>query len=119
MPIPDFVEVAGRYWTLANILTGFYFAQALAFWYKLSDKGFVEQISKIRSGVLVLLWAQVGVVAFLIYGCLILERRLLRQQSDTHELIATSELTSYARIVIIVLITALGSAFVWFAGQRR
>jgi hypothetical protein len=119
MNVPDFVEVSGRYWTLANVLTGFYFAQALAFWYKLGDKAFVRQISDIRSGVLTLLWAQAGAVAFLVYGCFILEHRLLGDNSDTRILVATSEVASYARMVVIALITALGSAFVWFASVQR
>lgn len=114
----DFVKEAGRYWSLGNVLTGFYFAQALAFWYKLGDKAFAKQISEIRSGVLTLLWAQAGVVAFLVYGCFILERRVLGGQSDTEVLIATSEIASYARIVIVVLITVVGSAFVWFASSQ-
>lgn len=120
MQTPNFVEEAGRYWSLANILTGFYFAQALAFWYKLGEKDFVTQISGIPRAVLALLWVQAGAVAFLVYGCLILERRLLGQQQNTCELIATSELASYARIVVVVLITTVGSALVWFvSGQGR
>jgi hypothetical protein len=68
---------------------------------------------------LTLLWAQAGAVAFLVYGCFILEHRLLGDNSDTRILVATSEVASYARMVVIALITALGSAFVWFASVQR
>jgi hypothetical protein len=120
MQAPDFVKEADRYWSLANVVTGFYFAQALAFWYKLGDKDFAKKISRIRSGVLGLLWAQAGAVAFLVYGCFNLEHRLLGSVGEETRgvLIATSEVASYARIVIIVLITILGSAFVWIADDQ-
>ncbi|HEX8673553.1 MAG TPA: hypothetical protein VF710_16775 [Longimicrobium sp.] len=121
MLIADFAKEADRYWSVANVLTGFYFAQALTFWYKLGDKDFAKQISKVRSVVLALLWAQAGAVSFLVYGCFILENRLLEKlgREAGEVLISTSEIASYARIVIVVLITTMGSAFVWFVDGRR
>jgi hypothetical protein len=110
-----FVAHAEKYWTLANVLTGFYFVQALAFWYKLGEPEFAGKLRPIARAILTTLWIQALAVAGLVYGSFYLEQELL---GERHPIAVTSEFACYARLSIILAMTILSTIIVLFTSGR-
>jgi len=123
MPAEDFskllVDQAGKYWTLANALTAFYFAQALAFWYKLSEKELASKLRPIAPWILAILWVQAVFVVVLVYGNYRAELTLLVEAgSKTDSIKWTSMWACYARILIVTAITGFSTLFVLLTTGR-
>jgi hypothetical protein len=110
-----FLEHAEKYWTLGNILTAFYFVQALTFWYKLGETELAGKLRPMAPAILVILWIQAVVVAAFVYGSFLLERKLL---GVAHPITATSELACYGRLFIILAMTILSTLIILLTTGR-
>src|SRR5687767_2905810 len=103
---------AKEYWSLANVMAGFYFTQAVVYWYQLDKQEFATKIRQRLPFVLLLLWCQALALSALLYGCYHAEKTLLTSVATgrgVEALVSTSFGAVVARIALVIVMTVLST----------
>jgi hypothetical protein len=111
------IDLAQKYWDMANAIVAFSVLQMIAFLYALAQKEIRQGIGKMFTLVQILILLSAVLYSSGVVGCYIAQGELLRGESG-QDVSAFLRYTLLARVIIIALYSFFGIAIVRF-GRRN